>query len=424
MKRLELILKPLSPFMVGGRKLGNNLNRSLPYIPGGVIRSALALQILRQCPYFDEKLSSNGKQFWVEFKDGKDCGSCRWRDLCKHFSNITFGNAYPAGGKPYPLTAMKCKYNRHHQSVDTLINDIHWTLQKDYVRLKVQCPQCSKRLEKCSGFYIVDGGKEKSIGQRRQLLIKGGIDYATKTNNDGRLYALETVTPAGNMIWHEQGRDKGEDIDAMDYRATVLVPDGVEFPPLGRLSVGGESHSGLGLMEASVNKVERRPNLIERIKKFNAALNADDGVYIALMAMSPMLLGLEKGFAGVQAPSDLSQDEFKERMEAVFSGCLQDKIGYPLKLVMGFAEYEWLRGFDTSVPVGQDGHLRRAALYATMGSVYVFKTADLTDKLVKGLERLEQEGLGYRTADGYGSISICDEYHIRNNAEGVIEHDR
>jgi len=46
-----------------------------------------------------------------------------------------------------------------------------------------------------------------------------------------------------------------------------------------------------------------------------------------------------------------------------------------------------------------------------MGSVYVFKVNSEKDMPYEELERIELEGLGERTNEGFGEVLICHPFH-------------
>ncbi|MEJ1932179.1 CRISPR-associated RAMP protein Csx10, partial [Nostoc sp. NIES-2111] len=125
MKRIELSIKTLSPLAIGKQKPGGSINEVEQYIPGSVLRGAIAKHILQRAGMELENLAANGGDF---------------ADLFLAENPTIFQNAYSAVAKVgskhqivnntikvLPATAVSSKANpgflpKAHGVFDTLID--------------------------------------------------------------------------------------------------------------------------------------------------------------------------------------------------------------------------------------------------------------------------------------------------------------
>lgn len=63
MKRIELTITALSPLAIGRQKPGGSINEVEQYIPGSVLRGAIAKHILHHAGMELENLAANGGDF-------------------------------------------------------------------------------------------------------------------------------------------------------------------------------------------------------------------------------------------------------------------------------------------------------------------------------------------------------------------------
>lgn len=81
MKQIELQIKALSPLAISRQKPGGSVSEAMDYIPGSVIRGAIASKILQESGHYSSDLSQNGGEFQALFL-GEE--------------SAIFRNAYPA----------------------------------------------------------------------------------------------------------------------------------------------------------------------------------------------------------------------------------------------------------------------------------------------------------------------------------------
>lgn len=82
--RIDLTITALSPLAIGRQKPGGSISEAEQYIPGSVLRGAIAKQILQRTGMEHENLSGSANDFQQLFLDG---------------NSAIFQNAYPAIAK-------------------------------------------------------------------------------------------------------------------------------------------------------------------------------------------------------------------------------------------------------------------------------------------------------------------------------------
>ena len=167
MKVIVLTIKANSPLAMGRRKLGV-VNEAEDYIPGSVIRGAIAQEILQQTGYQNQDLSQNGGDFKSLFLDE----SC-----------AIFHNAYPSSenqiSSVIPATAVSSKTDpgfKHKGNgvFDTLID--RFCAEYYQHPYDPNCPQDQGRVEPFSGFYTVENGNYQTHSISKRLLTQNGIN--------------------------------------------------------------------------------------------------------------------------------------------------------------------------------------------------------------------------------------------------------
>ena len=396
MRKLEykIKLKLRTPLVIGGKKLGNNYIKSMDYIPGSVFRAALAREILNRCPYYD---GGRNKIYWVEFKNQNQCGNCRLRNLCKDFSNLKIDTLYPLGGKPYPNTNMRCKYNSSHGNVDMLLYKINRHIGVN-IPYNGQCPICNERLEKHDGL----GKDGRDIEGIYTLITKNGVNPYIKASRDGVLYSLDVLNE--RIFLDDEERDT-EFEGAIESNLDILE----DLKHIGTLRIGAYTTSGFGKCTFYSKIAENKENiqtLKNRIEKFNSYIENGQRFYISLDLLSDAYLGLEDTFSDSILPFAIGTEEFVNKYEEK----LKDYIGGGLKLEIPMVNNEWRRGFDTSQRVST---YRRAKIVSKSGSVFVFSIAK--DKIdYEKLLQIQCKGIGDNREHGFGKIEICPREHIDN----------
>jgi CRISPR-associated protein Csx10 len=84
-----------------------------------------------------------------------------------------------------------------------------------------------------------------------------------------------------------------------------------------------------------------------------------------------------------------------------FSGVEDDS----LTLHAAYSSYDHVSGWNSAW-----GLMKDVDLIATKGSVYLFGSNHI-DSWYDALERMETQGIGDRTSEGFGQVEICHEFH-------------
>ena len=198
MKRIQLEIKALSPLAIGRKKPGGSVSEAADYIPGSVIRGAIASQILRQSGHQSANLADNGGDFQALFIGDNPA---------------IFHNAYPAtierpeqiivqsDVRVVPTTALSSKTkpgfkskpndSEHNGVFDTLIDRF---CAESYGHLyDPTCPKDSDRVDTFTGFFSKIGSKHYSHSANKRLLTRVGINRRRATAQEGVLYSIEVL---------------------------------------------------------------------------------------------------------------------------------------------------------------------------------------------------------------------------------------
>ena len=127
----------------------------------------------------------------------KNCNKCKHRDLCKSFSEIKISYFMPMDSRFYPKTAMKCKMNENHPTVDTLINKILINNKDNSLfiepKASLYCNEkaCDSRLESAKGLFNING----DIELENLLITRTSIENKLLTAKESALFSMNTISP-------------------------------------------------------------------------------------------------------------------------------------------------------------------------------------------------------------------------------------
>ncbi|MZP30623.1 hypothetical protein GTO91_12955 [Heliobacterium undosum] len=389
----QLIVHLTSPLLAGDRKEpGGYFLPSRDFIPGALIRAAVAREITACCPYALGRERLN----WVAYEGADDCLSCTWKNWCQHFDKITFSHAYPPGARMAPMSAYRCKTKEDHGVFDGLLA----LLKGD----RVVCPVCSQgkpeqpgRAERCSGLM--------DAHVSRRLMMRLAVDPYRGTSQDGQLFAIRAVSTGQH------------------FASTITAPGDMTLNwSLTEMRVGAKTSVGLGRVqtqfvqtgkaaEGSKADHEAVKALAKRLESFNRYLRENRFLYPAEQKTYFSLTLLSETIPQ-STPEDVDDgcEEYRSTKRLQTQLASRVLCGLPgLETVLVLADYTMRGGFDTSA----SSALRRPSeLYLTAGSVFVFAVPGAADDdLIQKLYEIEMNGLGCRTSDGYGAVSVCDDFH-------------
>ena len=369
MIELDLILKPISPLLIGGGMDVRNVRRSRPFIPGSVLRGSLAIEMIRA----SEDMPSLKEVFEELFLGDRPA---------------MFDPLYPTYEPsdeviPAPVTAITCKdYGPEHLLADTLIPRVKSDKPSRWI-----CPKCDGgRLERWRGF--ISRGKRMGCVSLsdvpRKMHVKVGLNRYTETAEEGILYALEAIEPKlifqGKLRIDEEMWGKLEEFLKMRFKR---VDGGY------RIRVGGGRARGFGLAILSIRQ-SSRVSVEERVERFQEMISDPKHIYFTLTAISPVLILNRTGESEMNLPAEM----IAGWVEPIPEGTMVEA-----EELTG-----WSEAWGMPKPILQ-------AIGA--GSVFTFRApASKREELIPILRRIHMEGIGERRSEGLGRVSICDPFHL------------
>ena len=406
MKQIKLTITAQSALAIGQKKPGGSVSEAMDYIPGTVIRGAIAKALI---------------QVGGQPQPGDD-----FHKLFLDDTPAIFSNGYPAiaslGKGCYelkdddiqvlPATALSTK------------NDSGFTPKKAGVFDSLIDSFCAREqgyfyqpndlkgnaVEPMGGFYSHDGN-EKYVKHSvtKRLLTRVGINRRRATAQDEILYSIEVM---------DEAQGKAEKREQTVYRARINISNnGLADQLLTFLQnhcktsrLGGSASRGLGKVKVAFSLKEignQQADLKKRIDNFNKALEERWKHWNVLsQATSNPTEG--RLFFALTLQSDAILSENWQRTmvisEAILAQALKiDKES--LKLHVSHSSYGHRSGWNAAWGLPKD-----VELITPMGSTFLFSMPE-GNPCYKVLTELEERGIGQRTEEGYGQIRVCHEFH-------------
>ena len=419
MQRIELEIKALSALAIARQKAGGSIGEAVDYIPGTVIRGAVAAQILDLSNGRSADLSENGGDFQALFLSDNPA---------------IFQNAYPSALqiekhpvpqdrikeiRVLPATALSSKNKpgftsenktglkpKSHGVFDTLID--RFCAEGYGYPYDPNCPEDGGRVDPAGiSFYCVVENKYYSLSVKKRLLTRVGINRRRGTSEEEILYSLEVL--------NESQENKQ---NLVYYRGAILVEEDLaeslrDFiqERQQNFRLGGSTSRGLGKVEIQTkNPVDAKIDVSDRITEFNQKLKErwhKWGVFGSPIKESPT----NRTYFTLDLQSDAILTEnwrrttvISEKMLHQFAG-IEDKYD-SLHLEAAYSSYEYLSGWNAAW-----GLMKDVELITQKGSVYLFSTTQ-PGLWIQRLGELEIRGLGDRTSEGFGQIQICNQFHL------------
>ena len=383
---VRVTLTPISPLLIGTHTTQSNFRDTQCIVPGAVLRAALARAICQMDGTSDP--SEQGIK-----KDSPEGRDSKFPNLRRAFSKLRFSALNSQiQPEPYPITTRKCKYNddlKDHKDIGGFDN-LAMLLSEACTdgKTREKCPLCGERLEKVAPYDDFDYRKLTVTSTHSEM------DKSRGTAEDGRLFTVRAIAK-----------------DAPVFHG--IVSGEIDFGELSRLSlsplrVGAMLTSGSGECEMTVEKIseslmdekEQRDDLIDRIKRFNALVGGK-GYLVPITLMSEAIADLAEPGNG----------DYKNAYEKLVN---QVESETPFKIVLVLTKPRMWRGFDTNQKSQKKGCEKKARYILPAGSVFVVRIETPDEAAVAKLMRLEREGIGKETEDGYGAVRIAHERHIEN----------
>ncbi|MBN3927337.1 CRISPR-associated RAMP protein Csx10 [Nostoc sp. NMS4] len=407
MKKINLEIKALSPLAIGRQKPGGNISEAETYIPGSVIRGAVASQILKEANQ--------------EIQEGDD-----FHKLFLSENPAIFQNAYPAmiqrRTKPQlqvtvlPSTVLSSKTKPGFKSklnygvFDTLIDRF---CADSYSHIyDPNCPGDGGRVDTFTGFYSQIDGKYYSHSTSNRLLTRVGINRRRATSEERVLYSIEVLNES-----------KEQKKQFVIYTSVILVPDDL-LDSLhtfidnhqDNFRLGGSSSRGLGKVKITAKKQsDIKSNVDSRIHQFNQKLHTRWNEWGNIFG-EVYKIPKNRIYFTVDLQADAILNENWRRTTVISEIMLQQLTGVndpSLQLYTAYSSYEYRSGWNSAW-----GLMKDVELVTNRGGVYLFSTEN-KDLWLKPWEDLEIYGIGDRTSEGFGQVQICNEFHSVFREEAV-----
>ncbi len=410
MERLSVKIEAESPLCFSERRPGGQFRESTHYVPGSVLRGAVADFMLR---------------------DNLE-GSAEFKVLFNSERPAVFANAYSA---PYvfPATTVTCKVEgglhseEKHGVIDTLIEQLCFEALKPAGLLYLpKCGyflsdggRCGARMERHAGFYYRDGDAFRSRKVTQRLLTRVAINRRRAVAEDELLYSPIVIS--------EGGCDGDGNYRPASFQATITTPAHADLLSQYLRQIrhlGSGTSRGLGQVCLKPEKMtvddneqfeqirQRRQKLNDAIREFWSLLkglpgcdqpkhNPDNGIYFTINLYSDAVLK-EDGWL----PTMVLSERMLQHLCKVHDDSLQ--------LVRAYSSYDYRGGWNVAWGLPKD-----VDVVASRGSVFLFWTKH-PEQWDKALLDIERWGIGERTAEGFGQVRVCDEFHVLARREHPV----
>jgi CRISPR-associated protein Csx10 len=436
-KQIKLEIKALSPLAISRQKPGGSVSECEDYIPGSVIRGAIASAILKQSNHQFSDLSQDGGDFQALFLGDNPA---------------IFQNAYPSiktRGRTLPrnqteeigvlpTTALSSKTksgfktDKNNGVFDSLID--RFCAESYGFAYDPSCPEeKGGRVEPYTSFYSKISNKYHSVSVKKRLLTRVGINRRRATSEEEILYSIEVINESETNSQHEK---------PIIFKSVIVVDDDKLSDQLQsfidthskHFRVGGSTSRGLGKVEIKTETLEitadiQNKKIQEKIEEFTKQLVTrwklwsifgnpvqelpENRIYFTLNLQSDAILTEQWQRITVISPKMLCEyvglDEIFEKLKNT-----QEKDDF-LKLEVAYSSYDYRSGWNSAW-----GLMKDVELVTNKGAVYLFSISEVHEKLwIEKLKELELKGVGERTCEGFGQVQICNDFHLVMRDEPV-----
>lgn len=416
MKRINLTIRARSPLAIGQKKPGGSVSEALDYIPGTVIRGAIAAQMLR---YADEP-PEPGDVFHRLFVDDTAaifsngyCAIAAEEEDEKLYYIVSDGDI-----RVLPASALSAKtkggFKPKTGVFDCLIDSFCAQAHGHFYN-----PNDSEGnlVDTFSGFYSAKGAEKGtryySHKLNKRLLTRVGINRRRATAQDEMLYSIEVMDES----YHGKNEKK-----ATEYRSSILIRDEENALAKGfctflkqqcqNLRLGGSASRGLGKVSIDVSNdlpVVSNKNVIQqRVKAFNEKLQERRSLW-SVLGKSHIDFN-QRQFFTLNFQSDAILRENWQRITVVSAEMLAALIGakaIDACLHAAYTSYDYRSGWNAAWGLSKD-----TELVTNKGSVLLFSLPTVEmNQCWRAFVDLERNGIGERCSEGYGQITICDDFH-------------
>jgi CRISPR-associated protein Csx10 len=415
-KQIDLFITAQSPLAIGRQKPGGSVSEADSYIPGIVIRGALAGRLLQT------STNSNQRDFRTNGGD--------FQSLFLGENPAIFRNAYPVKREKdtdfpeirlLPSTAVSSKNdpgflksnprNDEEQRCgvfDTLIDRFcAESVGHPYDPSSPKDPE--DRIEPFSGFYTVTDKRYKSQKAAKRLLTRVGINRRRSTAEDNLLYSLEVLSEV------EEGKDTETEQKPTCFRGSIIMSDDKIASKLAAvikdadLRLGGSTSRGLGKVAIDAVCGKPKSDFSLRFQDFNSGLHTRLKTWQSIFSGSNASTPKNRHYFTVDLQSDAIFLDRWRRTMVLTAQMLQDATEVndeTLKLHVSYASSSLRSGWNAAW-----GLMKDVELITNSGAVYLFSTEN-PSLWQEALQNLEYYGIGERTSEGFGQVQISNEFHL------------
>lgn len=418
MNQVQLIITAQSPLALGRQKPGGSISEVEIYIPGPVIRGAIAATILQQAHQTIPQTRQEGD----------------FQRLFLEDQAAIFTNAYPAIAqigkdqfavtthdiRVLPATAVSSKTNpgffssQGHGVFDTLIDSFcAEAFQQPYEFTDPTALQegTNTQVEPYSSFYSQVDGHYYSHKTSSRFLTRVGINRRRATAEDQVLYSIEVL----NESFACNPKAATLDWQPVVFRSTVMVPQLDLAEALAefinahshQFRVGGSVSRGLGQVVIGAEPVSTTNTVQTRIQSFNQALVTRWQLWSVFG--SPQINALDqRTYFTLDLQADAILQDNWMRTTVISAEMLQQFANVQddsLCLHTAYSSYDYRSGWNAAW-----GLMKDVELVTSRGAVYLFSTTK-PELWYEALHSLEYQGVGDRRSEGFGQVRICHEFH-------------
>jgi len=375
MNRLKLTLTATSPIAVGEWMTSrSNVRESLSYIPGGVLRGALAQLVLEQLG--THKTSRRTLDTNTSLQQAFD--SVFGKEGARFSFLMPFGESWI----PAPATALFNKQNDHYL-YDTLFALLRG---ESY---EMVCPKTGERLERGRGYleHTADGWQKAKL-PKKTTYVRVGLNRKTEAAEEGALYAIEAIEAPAIF------RGFVDCPNSACYQALQQILDTLRWRDGQiKLHIGSARSRGFGAVELHCDEESSSPPnfALDEFKQ-----RAGKPVF-TLLVRTPAIVYDACGQPAEALTPDILREYVPNLPQSV--QLCHEATRIERELISG-----WSGAWGMPKPVQQ--------AFAS-GSVftYTYDAAD-THALSPCLQQITLTPIGARTAEGYGQLVVNSQYHL------------
>lgn len=413
MNKYRMIITPESPICIAQKRGTGNFIETFDYIPGSTIRGALAMLYITQYGSFKDglwRITDASRQ--SEFDSIFNCAETR------------FGNCYPGGARVIPFTASSCKYHpgfynprgESHGVLDTLIENAryesrpNYSISSKYDNCDYGEKECLSVMDRFEGYYHKEKNDCKFIKAFKRLISHTAIMESTETAIPAYLYTMEVLNEKAN---------NGEPQYFMGVFETCGEPD-ILLELLGQnntIYIGTGKSRGLGKGKIRLikeNETYTGLSLFQRFKILNERIDVPGRFFFSVTLDSDAILLDEI----LNYKAKIDTWDLTETLEGI-TDCLKPNDINIFKEAI--SQFHHLRNWTSTYLLSGWNMAHRLpkedGIAVSKGSVFLFSTdnspsENQKDNVIRMLTLIEQAGVGERRNEGFGRISICDEFHL------------